>query len=168
MLELLSLLFGGVLRLIPALIEYKTKQDDRAHERVMFELQLKADELRSQLKMQEMEKAGEIQQQLAEIQALIEASKAQAQITIQRTGNKWIDAGIAFVEGLSATVRPVLTYWYCVLGYGAYKVASYYMILSSGASWQSAITSLWTPNDHAVMVSIIGFWFVDRSLRKRS
>jgi hypothetical protein len=65
-------------------------------------------------------------------------------------------------------VRPVLTYWYCVAGYGAYKTATYFIILSTGASWSNAITVLWTPQDQAVMMSIIGFWFVDRALRHQT
>jgi hypothetical protein len=30
----------------------------------------------------------------------------------------------------------------------------------------SAVTVLWKPEDHAVMMSIIGFWFVDRAIRR--
>jgi hypothetical protein len=164
--ELLGFIFGGLFRLLPKGLELWDKKNERQHEREMLQLQMQADEKRAQLQMQSMEKQGEIQQQLAEIQALIEATRAQAQ-TFQKTGNRWIDAALALAEVISATVRPVLTYWYCVAAYGAYKVAGYYLILSAGSDWKNAITTLWTPQDHAVMLSIVGFWFVDRAIRKR-
>ena len=36
---------------------------------------------------------------------------------------------------------------------------------NGGLSWEDAITEIWTPQDHQVMVSILGFWFVDRALK---
>lgn len=164
--EILSFIFGGLFRLAPKIIEMREREKDREHERLMFDLQMKADEKRAQLTMQAEEKRAETQQQIAELQALIEGLKTQGQ-SFQKTGNKVIDFLLAAAEFLSATVRPVLTYWYCVIGYGAYKAAALYMILSSGSSVANAVTVLWTPNDHAVMFSIIGFWFVDRAIRKR-
>src|SRR5574341_1452779 len=85
----------------------------------------------------------------------------------QKTGNWLIDFLNGLADAMSKSVRPVLTYWYCVAAYGLYKAATLYLILQSGASWANAASLLWTPNDHAVMFSIIGFWFVDRAIRKR-
>jgi hypothetical protein len=164
--EVLSFIFGGLFRLAPKLMEMRERKLDREHERAMLSLQMQADEKRAQLNMQAEEKRAETQQQLAELQAMITALQAQGQ-GLKRTGNKWVDGLLALAEFASAMVRPVLTYWYCVAAYGAYKAASFYMILSAGSSWANAITLLWTPNDHAVMFSIIGFWFVDRAIRKR-
>lgn len=166
MLEILSFIFGGLFRLAPKLIEMREREKDREHERAMLNLQMQADEKRAQLTMQVEEKRAETQQQIAELQALITALQTQGQ-QFKKTGVKWIDGMLAVAEFLSATVRPVLTYWYCVAAYGAYKAASLYLILSTGASVANAVTTLWTPNDHAVMFSIIGFWFVDRAIRKR-
>lgn len=166
MLEFFGGLIGVAARLLPEIGRLWEGANQRKHEREMLALQMQADELRAKLEVQKAELQGEIQQQLAELTAMIEALKAQHQ-PLKRTGNKYIDALLGLAEFLSASVRPVLTYWYCVFGYGAYKVASYFMILTAGSTWQNAITLLWTPQDHAVMWSIIGFWFVDRSLRKQ-
>jgi hypothetical protein len=73
---------------------------------------------------------------------------------------------LAAVEAFSASVRPVPTYWLCVLMYGAYKTASYFIMIDVGADWMNAVTTLWTPVDYQIMLSIIGFWFVDRAIRK--
>jgi len=83
------------------------------------------------------------------------------------TGNKWLDTAVVLADVASSFVRPMLTYWYCVAAYGMYKIASLYILLEQQVGWKEAVVTLWTPNDHAVMFSIIGFWFVDRALRKR-
>ena len=166
MIEILSFVFGGLFRLAPKLMEMRDRQLDREHERAMLDLQMQADEKRAQLQMQAAEKQAEVRQQIAELQALIEANKAQAQ-TRQLTGKPWLDLLLVFADFLSTLVRPLLTYWYCVAAYGAYKAATLHLVLQGGTSLANAITMLWTPNDHAVMFSIIGFWFVDRAIRKR-
>jgi hypothetical protein len=165
MLEALSLVFGGALRLVPELMKLWDKQKERAHEKEMFDLQLRADKLRADLAMQSMEKQGEIQQQLAELQALITATQAQANITVTRTGNKIVDGFIGVVEVMSATVRPTITYW-LVAAYSLYKLASYDLMVANGAAWQDAVLALWTPHDMALLSSVVSFWFVDRTLRK--
>lgn len=164
--ELLGLIFGGLFRLAPEIGRLWEAKSQREHEREMLKLQMQADQLRAQMAMQAMEKQAELQQQLAELQALIEALKTQGK-GFKKTGITFVDWLLGVAEFLTVTVRPVLTYWYCLIGYGAYKAASYYMILTAGSTWQNAITLLWTPNDHAVMLSIIGFWFVDRALRNQ-
>lgn len=165
--ELLGLIFGGVFRMLPEIGRLFEASSQRKHEREMLRLQMEADKLRAEMAMQAMEKQAELQQQLAELQAMIEALKAQGK-GFKPTGIKFIDFLLGMAEFATVSVRPVLTYWYCLVGYTAYKVASYYMILSAGSSWQNAITLLWTPQDHAVMMSIIGFWFVDRALRRQA
>lgn len=166
MFELLSFIFGGVFRLIPEGMKLYDKGRERQHEKDMLDLQIKADEKRAQLDMQKAELQGNLAMQTKELQALIAATQAQAQ-TYQKTGNKWLDALLVLAEIASGLVRPVLTYWYCIVAYGAYKASLYYMAVSEGIDWATAVQSLWVANDHMIMVSIIGFWFVDRAIRKQ-
>lgn len=164
--ELLSFIFGGLFRLAPKVLEYQDKKHDRKHEKDMLELQLRADEARAKAEIQKLETQGQIQNQLEELKALVAVNSVQAQPQ-QLSGNKWLDGLTVVVTAASSLVRPLLTYWYCVAAYGSYKVASYYILLEQEVGWKDAVVQLWTPNDHAVMFSIIGFWFVDRALRKR-
>lgn len=166
MFEILSFVFGGLFRLAPKLIEYQEKKLDRQHEKDMLGLQLQADEQRSKIEIQKLETQGQIQNQLEELKALVAVNVAQA--TPKRlSGNRWLDGLLILSEVASSFVRPLLTYWYCVAAYGSYKAASLYMMIAQGTKWSDAVITMWTPNDHAVMFSIIGFWFVDRALRKR-
>lgn len=166
MFELLSFIFGGLFRLAPKLLEYAERREDRKHEKEMFALNLQADENRSKQEIQKIETQGQIQNQLEELKALVQVNQVQAAVR-PLTGNKWLDAAVVLADVASSFVRPMLTYWYCVAAYGMYKVASLLILLEQEVGWKEAVTALWTPNDHAVMFSIIGFWFVDRALRKR-
>jgi len=155
MLELLSLVFGGALRLVPSILEHLDAKNKRQHEKEMFAAQNDRLRLQADLKMQ-----------ISEQDAIKEASVEQTKRAFVPTGRGWIDWLLAFTDFISATVRPVLTYWFCVAGYGAYKVASYLLMVDQGTDWKNAVTVLWTPIDYQIMLSIIGFWFVDRALRK--
>lgn len=165
MLEVVSFIFGGLFRLAPKFIEMRERAKDREHEREMIRLNLEADKARAEAAMQQAELQGRIALDRAEVEAIVAATRAQA-TPLARTGNKYLDALIVVADVLSALVRPLLTYWYCVAAYGSYKVATLYLTLQAGTSVANAVALLWTPNDHAVMFSIIGFWFVDRALRK--
>jgi uncharacterized membrane protein YvlD (DUF360 family) len=155
MIEILSLVFGGALRLIPSVLDYFDAKNKRQHEREM-----------AALEMEKMKIGSELRQQEKELDALKDASVEQTKARFCATGNWFVDMMLAFVELVNSTVRPVLTYWYCVLGVGLYKFAAYQIMLDQGASWKDAVTSLWGSVEWSIVLSIIGFWFVDRAIRK--
>lgn len=163
---MLEFALGGLFRIVPELFKLIDREKERQHERQMVDLQLKLDEKRAELELKKVTVASENEQQLAELQALIEATKATSVKRKGPTGIWLVDTLIGFAEAANAFVRPILTYWYCVLAYGAYKGALLYMTLSSGSTVDNAILSVWTETDYKIMISIIGFWFVDRALRK--
>jgi hypothetical protein len=96
-----------------------------------------------------------------EIQALIEANKAQASMVIQ-TGIKWADA---IIVGLNALMRPTIVYYYALM-YAMVKVAVFYTYLGDGVDWKDSMIVLWSTQDMAVWASIMSYIFLDRSLRK--
>jgi hypothetical protein len=165
MVEIISLALGGLLRFVPEMFKLWDKQRERVHEKEMFDLQLRADEQRAKIEIQKLEKQADIELNKSEMDALIAATKAQS-VAFEKTGNRYLDALLVCAEVLSATVRPVLTYWYCVAMYGAYKIATLVLALRAGGDFATTVTVLWTVADAGVMSSIIGFWFVDRSMRK--
>lgn len=155
MFELLGVVFGGILRMVPELFNLWKAKSEQDHEFRMMEWQLKADAARATAEYQRMELQGNIQQNLADMQALMEVSKAQA----TPTGIPWVDA-------INALVRPFLTFWYCVVAYGTYRACVLYTMLAQDIPFATAVADAWTPQDTAIVMSIIGFWFVDRAIRK--
>ena len=157
MLTLLGPLLGGLFRLAPEWMKYLNGKQDRAHEVTMFGLQLDADKARATAAERLETVRGENAVNLADMQALVEATKAQA----ARTGIKAIDA-------LNSSVRPVLTYWWCLVMYSVALAAEFYVLTNqSGVPSVQAIIELWGEDEKAIVASMLSFWFVDRSLRRQ-
>lgn len=153
MIELLSLLGGGLFRLFPSVLEFFSKKRDLEHELKLLDKQMELENLRWQFKSQEIAAMSE---------AATEAEWAKALPAAQtQTITK-----ISWVDAMNASVRPILTYWWCLGLYTGYKAITVYVAIEKGA-WLGEIASvLVTEFDQAVIGSIVGFWFLDRALRK--
>lgn len=151
LMTLLGTLLGGGFRLVPELLKWFERKDERKHELAMFDKQLEADKLRGQLALEQTNAAIGA----AEVQAIIEATKAQS----THTGIRWVDA-------VNSLMRPLITFWWVIVLYTLALVAQYVVLLDLGYGGMEAILKLWGPDEKAIVASIISFWFVDRSLRK--
>ena len=157
MIELLGLLVGGVFRLLPEVFKVFTAVKDQAHEYRMNQLQLEIDKARSALRIDEVHAGANASEQASWAAALQDAIKGQAQ-----------PSGVAWADALSAGVRPILTYWHCLILYTAQKLAIGYMATSAGVSLANAIAQSFNSFDQMLVASMVSFWFVDRTLRKMS
>jgi len=147
---ILGTLLGGAFRLIPEGMKLFERKDERKHELAMFDKQLQADLQRGKIALDQADMA----MGTADIQAIIEATKAQAAPT-----------GIGWVDALSSSVRPIVTY--LVLGlYMVHKYAVLSEALNSGTSFLNMAVGMWGADDMSLLSSILSFWFVDRTLRK--
>jgi hypothetical protein len=155
-LEILGAVIGGVFRLLPEVAKAFTAKRDADHEYRMTELQLRIDQARAGQALDLVHAQGAVAGDAAELQAWAEAVKGQG----APTGVRWVDA-------LSATVRPVLTYWWCLVLYSAHKAVLIGVGLQDGLSLQQFAPLVLTPFDCSVVASIIGFWFTDRALRRK-
>lgn len=146
---------GGLLRFVPEILKLFTDQRDRDHEYRMTQLQLDIDKARAQQGIDLVHAQGDVAIQTGEMTAYVEAIKAQGQMT----GVKWIDA-------LNQSVRPVITYWWMAL-FTVYKIATIVAAIYAWSSLDDFIAKLWTVQDAGILAMILGFWFVDRSIRKQ-
>jgi hypothetical protein len=173
MTALISLLGGGLgalLRFVPEIFKLFAEQKDRDHEFRMTQLQLEIDRARATQQLDLVHAQGELAVQAGEMDAYIEAIKAQQ----QPSGVRWVDA-------MNASVRPVITYWWMAL-MSVYKLVMFviasieiYVALQAAHSLAETapllgafVNKVWTPDDAAILAMILGFWFVDRSIRKNS
>lgn len=155
MLEVLTALVGGVLRLLPSVVDLFHKKQENAQELALITKQVELAKVQGEQKLQEIQLQHAADNDAAEASGILAAIQAQAKST-----------GIAWVDALNATVRPVLTYWHCVIVYTAYKLALFYVAVHGGVPWANALVDLYTDFDRAMVSSMISFWFVDRALRK--
>ena len=154
---LLGSLFGGLFRMMPEVLKWLDRKDERAHELSMFDKQLEADKLKADSAQQLLVTQTNATTAVADIQAMIEATKAQSTLV----GVKWVDA-------VSALMRPTITFWWVIVMYSVALYAQYTILIMNGAANTAAILQLWGTDEKMIVASIISFWFVDRSLRRKS
>ena len=157
MLELAGLIFGGVSRLAQHFMDLKEKSSERDHEFRMYEFQIKLADMKYSAESEFRRMDAQSAETKGDIELLMAGIKAQ---TSEAT------ASGGWVAQLSASVRPVLSYWLLAL-YTVAKFAALYLALSGGAGFAEAIRASYSEFDGTILASVISFYFADRSLRKR-
>jgi len=147
MIALLGSLLGLIGGLIPNLLKLWQDKKDKEHERSILKMQM------------EMMKAGHIQR-LEEINATADIEETKALYhSMKPSGILWIDA-------LTASVRPVITYCFFAL-YAYIKipiVVSSYKLAST--DYITFYIRVWSDMDVAIFCTIITFWFGNRTFQK--
>lgn len=146
---------GGLLRFVPEIIKLFTDQRDRDHEYRMTRLQLDIDKARAAQAIDLVHAQGEVATAAGELQAYIDAIRGQSQLS----GVRWVDA-------MNQAVRPVVTYWWMLL-FTVYKVATLVAASHAWTNLDDFLVKLWTAQDAGVLSMILGFWFVDRAIRRQ-
>jgi hypothetical protein len=153
-LTLLSMLGGGLMRLLPEVFAMLKQRGDNEHELAMLDKQIALEQTRSAMRQDEIRTQGEADMNLAQMSALGEALKGQMQLT-----HMW------FIDALNFAVRPTTTY-YLLAMYGLAKLAMYQVALAHGTSGWEAILKIYDEEDRAILSGVLAFWFVGRTIEK--
>ena len=153
-LTLLSMLGGGLMRLLPELFSFLNKRTDNAHELAMMDKQAELEKTRSVMRQEEIQAQGQVDFNIAELGALGEALKSQMQVT----GNSLVDA-------LNFLVRPIVTYFFVLL-YALAKVAMFVVAMKSGLDAWETVLRIYDGEDRAILGGILSFWFIGRVFDK--
>lgn len=154
---ILGSLLGGVFRLAPEVLKWMDKKDERAHERLMFEQQCALEQVRGQQKLAEIG---------AQREATVDAGVMDAFNSAIEQQTEMVKAAGGWVASLSASVRPVVTYWILLLW-------SFIHIWFAWNAWTTgsppdAVFKLMMSGDFSALVSgTLNYWFLDRTLAKR-
>jgi hypothetical protein len=157
MLELLGLVGGALARLAPTLISFFREGRDLKYELMRLDREAKLEELRGANARAEIEAVSMANVEAGWADALSDALKGQGKLS----GDKWLDR-------INVSVRPILTYWWCIVIYTAHKTLLAWVAVQEQVGLTVLANTIYTDFDQAVVGSIIGFWFLDRALRKMS
>ena len=146
-------LLGGLFRLAPEVLKWLDRKDERAHELSMLDKEMAFAQIRAEQAMHTVD----AQVDVVQLDAIGKALEDQANMAI---------AAGKFVAGISALVRPLVTYWVVALWSGV-KIASIVLVYQSGGSWQEMLLKNWGPDDNAILSMLLIFWFVGRSIDKK-
>ena len=148
---------GGVFRLAPEVLKYFDKKNERLHELSMFARQCELEQLRGAQKLAEIGAQREAAVDVGVMDAFNAAINQQAEM---------VKAAGGWAASLSASVRPVMTYYLLVM-YGAAKTAAMVLAYYHGQALTEVLSKSWGTDDMALLTGVINYWMIDRSLAKR-
>jgi hypothetical protein len=154
---LLGSIFGGIFRMAPEILKYFDKANERKHELNMFKFQCDLEAQRGQQKLAEIGAQREAAIDVGVMDAFQSAIEQQA--TMVKAAGGW-------VASLSASVRPIVTYWILFIW-------SFIHVWFAWNSWllgdpPAVVFNLMMSGDFAALVSgTLNYWFLDRTLSKR-
>jgi hypothetical protein len=154
---LLGSIFGGVFRLAPEVLKWLNKKSEMAHELNMFKFQCDLEAQRGQQKLAEIGAQREAAIDVGVMSAFQSAIEQQA--TMVKVAGGW-------VASLSASVRPVVTYWVLFV-WSFIHVWFAWNAWLAGTPATEVFKTMMTPDFSALLSGTINYWFLDRTLSKR-
>lgn len=148
---------GGVFRLVPEVFKFFDRIDERKHELAMFDRQCDLEKVRGEIKLQEIGAARDAAVDVGVMDAFKLAIEQQTEMA-KAAGGK--------VAALSASVRPVMTYYILAL-YGIVKTSTMLLAVFSGVPILEVLAKCWTADDMALLCGVVNYWILDRTLMKR-
>lgn len=153
----LGSLLGGLFRLAPEVLKWLDKKNERAHELAMFDRQCDLEKERGAQKLAEIG----AQRDMAIDSGVMDAFSAaiNQQTEMAKAAGGW-------AASLSASVRPVVTYWILALW-------SFIHVWLAWNAWlrgmpPEVVFKLMMTADFSALVSgTLNYWFLDRTLAKR-
>jgi hypothetical protein len=154
---LLGSIFGGLFRLAPEVLKFMDRKNERLHELKMFEQQCQLEQMRGAQKLQEIG----AQHGMAVDVGILDAFKSALD---QQT--EMVKAAGGWVASLSASVRPVVTYWILLL-WSFVHVWFAWNAWLQGMPPVEVFKTAMSPDFAALVAGTINFWFLDRALKAR-
>ena len=154
---ILGSVFGGLFRMAPEVLKFFDKKNERQHELLMFTRQCDLETLRGQQKLAEIGAQREAAIDVGVMDAFNTAIEQQA--TMVKAAGGW-------AASLSASVRPVVTYWVLFV-WSFIHVWFAWNAWVTGAPPAEVFKIMMSPDFSALLAGTINFWFLDRTLAKR-
>ena len=148
---------GGIFRLAPEVLKFFDKKNERQHELLMFTRQCELETLRGQQKLAEIGAQREAAVDVGVMDAFNNAITQQAEMV--KSAGGW-------VASLSASVRPLVTYWVLFV-WSFIHVWFAWNAWLAGAPAVEVFKTMMTPDFSALLSGTINYWFLDRTLAKR-
>ena len=154
---ILGSVFGGLFRLAHEVLKFFDRKNERQHELNMFARQCELETLRGQQKLAEIGAQREAAIDVGVMDAFNNAIVQQAEMV--KSAGGW-------VASLSASVRPVVTYWVLFV-WSFIHVWFAWNAWLAGAPAVEVFKTMMTPDFSALLSGTINYWFLDRTLKQR-
>lgn len=149
--------FGGIFRLAPELLKFLDKKNERQHELSMFDKQCELEKVRGQQKLAEIGAQRDAALDVGTMDAFNAAINQQTEM---------VKAAGGWSAALSASVRPVVTYWVLLIWSFAHFWFAWNAWLG-GLPPVDVFKQIMSPDFSALLSGTINYWFLDRTLKQR-
>ena len=149
--------FGGILRLATEVLKFFDKKNERGHELAMFDRQCDLEKVRGQQKLAEIGAQRDATLDVGAMDAFNAAISQQAEMA--KAAGGW-------AASLSASVRPVVTYWVLFI-WSFIHVWFAFNAWMAGMSPEVVYKTMMTADFAALLSGTINYWFLDRTLKQR-
>lgn len=149
--------FGGIFRLAPEVLKFFDKKNERQHELSMFDRQCDLEKVRGQQKLAEIGAQRDAAIDVGVMDAFNAAINQQAEM---------VKAAGGWAARLSASVRPVVTYWVLAIWSFAH-VWFAYNGWAAGLPPEQVFKTIMSADFAALLSGTINYWFLDRTLKQR-
>ena len=167
---ILGSLLGFASSLLPNVVDFFQKKEERKQKNEEHRLNLEAMQIEHRQKIELLKLQSQVDitksaQSIKELEAqgdLEQTKQIYAHDTIlnQKNENK-------FVSALSASVRPVVTYVFFIM-FLAVKSVALYLAYKNNVSLDQLINVVWNDETNAIFAAVISFWFGQRAMQKFS
>ncbi len=148
MITLAASLLGFATSAVPEVLKSWQEKSDREHELAILDRQME------QMRLGHVKKLEEIT-----VDADVRESEALYKHDSQPSGVTWVD-------GLRASVRPVITYAFFLLFAVVKSSALIVLVFYEHQPLVMALPQVWDVETHALFSAVIAFWFGSRSISK--
>lgn len=154
---ILGSVLGGLFRLAPEVLKFLDRKNERLHELKMFEQQCQLEAQRGAQKLQEIG----AQHAMAVDVGVLDAFKSavEQQTEMAKAAGGW-------VASLSASVRPIVTYWILAVWTGVHCWYGY-QGWASGLDATEVFKLMLSADFAALVAGTLNYWFLDRTLKQR-
>ena len=149
MLSLFGSLLGFGTSFLPTLLGFFEQGQKNRHQLKLLEAQAKHAEVLSQLKLQELDAAADVEESRSIYEHAAELARS----------NK-----SSFISALQASVRPVVTYFFFIL-FATIKGLAVYVAVQEGDDVSQAILASWDEETKILFSTVISFWFGQRGMK---
>jgi hypothetical protein len=150
-------LIGGVFRLAPEVLKFFDKKNERQHELSMFDRQCDLEKTRGRQKLDEIGAVRDAAVDVGVMDAFNSAIKQQSEMAVAAGG---------WAAKVSASVRPVITYWLLFL-WSVVHVWFGWNAWVYGMPPAEVFKYMMSPDFFALLSGTINYWFLDRTLKQR-
>ena len=147
---------GAFARLIPEVLSFMDKKNERSHELAMQDKALAFQRLKGDQRLDEIRTEGQVEYDIGLLDVLKQAQRDQ-----------FAPSGVKWVDGFNKLIRPLMAAQWVILLWPGVVVASFIILMQGGLGTADALVKVFGPEEKAFASAIANFYIMNRIFDKK-